>query len=413
MNADTPPPIAVAVSGGADSLYTLIRLQESGMPVVAVHGIFAQYLSLNPATAKAEAAEASAAQERLANACAALHVPLHILDLSDPFMERVIRPFVESYAAGLTPNPCALCNAGIKFGLLLDGARALEARRIATGHYVRMVRPGDAFEGSSGTHNEAVKENAHGRILGPQAEGPPLDTHLPALLQGADPAKDQSYFLALVPLERLAYAEFPLGGTQKSVVREALVRRGIAIPQPKESQNVCFIPGDEYRDFVFHMAERLGIPLPGPGPMLLADGTRLGTHKGLWQYTEGQRYGLGIGWKVPLRVLAKEREDNILRLGPREDLWTDSCLCGDVNILLPQELWPETVFAKTRYREPPRRVHAAIAEDGGKTTLHIHFLSRETAVAPGQVAAIYVPVPGCCEADGRPVLRLAAGGIIR
>ena len=397
--------IAVAVSGGADSLYTLISLQEAGFPVLAVHGIFGQYLELGQESALAMA-QAQETQKRLATACAALGVPLHILDLSAPFMEAVIRPFVEGYAEGLTPNPCSLCNAGIKFGLLLEGARDLGAAQLATGHYVRLVQPGDS--------------------LGMGATPPtvPQDLpHPPALLQGADPAKDQSYFLALVPAERLALALFPLGGRRKTEVLEALARHGISAPQPVESQGVCFIPGDEYRDFVLAMAERLGIPLSGPGPMLLADNTRLGTHKGLWQYTEGQRHGLGIGWKEPLRVLAKERDGNILRLGPREALWTDSCLCGDVNLLLPPELWPETLWAKTRYREPPRPVRveldAASYETvsgetaSGKTIMRIHFLTRETAVAPGQVAALYIPLPDCFEADGRPVLRLVAGGIIQ
>lgn len=382
---------AVAVSGGADSLFTLIRLQESGVPVIAVHGIFARNLTPE-AAGNAAQAENLAVQKRLMDVCAALGVPLHVIDLSGPFLNQVVRPFVEQYAAGLTPNPCAVCNRHIKFGLLLDSSRALGAERIATGHYVRLTMPGMPLTAAA---------------LCPDLFQPP------ALLQGADPGKDQSYFLSLIPAARLPSILFPLGDIQKIEVIRTLSRYGIPVPQPGESRGVCFIPDDDYRAFVAQMAEQLELPLPGPGPMLLADNTRIGTHKGLWQYTEGQRHGLGVGWKEPLHVLKKETDGNVLRLAPRQDLWTESCECGQVNLLLSPELWPETVLIKTRYRETPRPVKVSITRSPDETGMRIRFLTRETAVAPGQVAAIYIPVPGCFESDGRPILRLVAGGIIR
>lgn len=373
------PVIAVAVSGGADSLYSLIRLREQSVRVLALHGIF-----LAP-TNEDEAEAAGAMRQRLAETCSELDVPLHVADLTDIFLRQVIEPFVRSYAAGQTPNPCALCNARIKFGLLLRKAESLGAAYLATGHYARLV---------------------HSPSGGPESFGwPPV---WPALLQGSDPDKDQSYFLSLVPLEALASALFPLGETTKKEVLGELARRGMSPPAPGESQEVCFVPNDAYRVFLPSMAARLGMSLPGPGPMLLTDGSRVGTHKGLWQYTEGQRRGLGIAWREPLHVLAKEMEANVLRLGARQEMRVAGCECVEANILLPPACWPEIVWVKTRYRERPKAAEVSLREDGaGERRLRIRFLEPESAVAPGQVAAVYVPAPGA-----EPSLRLVAGALI-
>lgn len=141
--------------------------------------------------------------------------------------------------------------------------------------------------------------------------------------------------------------------------------------------------------------------------MLLADGRRIGRHKGLWQYTEGQRKGLGIGWTEPLHVLGKEKRGNILRLGPRREMRAEGCECDKLNLLLPPEYWPEQVLVKTRYREKPKP--ARVELDQERARMRIRFLEPDTTVAPGQVAAVYVPGP---EQDDGQSLRLAAGGII-
>ena len=368
-------PVAVAVSGGADSLHALMRLRESRVPAFALHGLFVPPDLLDDA--EREGAEAS--RRRLAALCEEMDIPLHIVDLADDFLRAVIRPFVQSYADGLTPNPCALCNARIKFGLLLDRARSLGAGRLATGHYARLL---------------------------PEAGG----EHGPVLLQGADQSKDQSYFLSLVPRDNLKAALFPLGEAHKRDVLETLAGQNIVPPQPGESQEVCFIPGDDYRDFLFRAAGALGIALPGPGPMRLADGRRLGEHKGLWRYTEGQRRGLGLGWTEPLHVIAKRGGDNVLLVGPRREMLTGGCDCDDVNVLLPPEFWPETVLVKTRYRERPKAARARLHSEGpGGPVLRIRFAEPDAAVAPGQIAAVYVPF---AEQENAP-LRLAAGGVIR
>ncbi len=402
-------PVAVAVSGGADSLFTLLRLRELGADVMAVHGLFARHLDLDaagtgdpsaaPFPPHPERAEAAARViDALGSLCRSLGVPFHLADCSVPFVERVVRPFVQAYAKGLTPNPCALCNASIKFGLLLEKARALGAAHLATGHYARLMH-GHPAQGVRPPFQPPAEALSAFEALFPCP---------PALLQGADPLKDQSYFLSLTPRESLAAALFPLGGMRKKDVLSALKMRGVSVPQPGESQEVCFVPNDAYREFLPGAARRLGVELPGPGPVLLEGGRGLGEHKGLWQYTEGQRRGLGIAWSEPLHVLGKERETNTLRLGPRAAMRAEGCLCSNVNVLLPPEYWPETVLVKTRYRETPKEAAIEVSADG--SALRVRFLSPERSVAPGQVAAVYVPLPG--QGGDDPVLRLAAGGII-
>lgn len=340
--------IAVAVSGGTDSFFTLELLRERGESVLAVHGFF-----LPPTDA------ARAAVRELDARCAAVGVPFHAVDLSREFEREVIAPFAHAYAHGHTPNPCALCNPAMKFGLLFDAARGLGATRIATGHYATLTGTGDAVR----------------------------------LSRGADPAKDQSYFLSLVPRGRLARAVLPLGGWTKDGVRAALDERGLTPPLSSESQEICFVPGDDYCAFL----QARGTALPGPGPITLADGTEVGRHDGLWRYTLGQRRGIGVAWSEPLYVVAKDMDTNRLVVGPRSALDAPGCTATTVNVLVPPEDWPDTVLAKTRYRQRPARVRAALAHDA----LRIHFLEPQTMPAPGQIAALY-------DAHGT----VLAGGII-
>ncbi|MDL2207138.1 tRNA-specific 2-thiouridylase [Desulfovibrio sp. OttesenSCG-928-F20] len=367
---DTGLHVAVAVSGGADSLATLLLLKERGASPLALHGIFFSH-----ADPKKEA-EATDMRERLALVCRNLDVPLHFIDVRADFERLVIRPFVQAYAEARTPNPCALCNASVKFGLLREAALNLGAHKLATGHYAALL--------------------------------PSTDDGPPALYQGADPSRDQSYFLSLVPGAALAEALFPLAEAPKSEVLAHLEACGLALPQPGESREVCFIDTDNYQETLPILAAKMGIPLPGPGPMLLTDNTHLGTHRGLWRHTEGQRRGLGLGWKEALHVLAKEREGNVLRLGPRREMCARGCLCGAVNVLVDEKKWPEIVLVKSRYRERPKEARAHIETGFDKAPrLCIRFVNPDSALAPGQVAALYAPGE-----LGPHRLRLLAGGLV-
>ena len=430
MPNNATSPIAVAVSGGADSLAVLALLRKT-MPnrsLVAVHGLFGQevmhdfLVSCGLKHGPWPDAAHQAMLEQMEGMTAALGIPLHVLDLSQQFFSQVVRPFVAQYVMGLTPNPCALCNRAIKFGALLEACRSLGASHLATGHYARLEN------GTLPCPDLRLAGLNLGQSSRPGSAKASISPELPTLKPGVDSGKDQSYFLALVPGQQLEQALFPLGNARKSDVLRFLQDHNLTPPQPGESQEICFIPGGRtgampgYRDFIPFMASRLGIPLPGPGPICLDNGQVLGRHRGLWHYTEGQRKGLGIGWKEPLHVLAKNVETNTLLLGPQHSMGTNRLLAGPANILAAPQYWPETVLVKTRYREAPRQAKVHLVAHSGETCppstpvasmssldtagvfLDVSFLEPEKTVAPGQLVAVYAP-------DGED-LRLLAGGII-
>lgn len=338
--------IAVALSGGADSLMSLLLLREAGADVMAVHALFLPEVD-------------EALVEGLRATCSALGLPFAVIDLRAEFEELVVAPFVRAYQDGLTPNPCAACNPAIKFGLLLDRAGELGAERLATGHYARL----------------------EARSWGP------------ALFRGLDPAKDQSYFLSMVPRERFGRVVFPLAGWTKDRVRLALAERGLTPPAGRESQEVCFIPAD-YRDFLRGRGVRLG----GSGPIALADGRVVGRHAGLWNHTLGQRKGLGVAWSEPLYVTGKDFAGNRLMVGPRSEAMARGCRTGRPNLLCPPEHWPDEVLVQTIYRQRPEGARVGV-DEGGMTVV---FPVPRPIPTPGQVAAVY-------SADGQ----VLAGAVIR
>ncbi|SHJ46724.1 tRNA 2-thiouridine(34) synthase MnmA [Halodesulfovibrio aestuarii] len=326
--------IAVAVSGGIDSLYALLTLKEQGYDIFALHAHF-----LAPCKEREEAIGAM---------CATLGIPFHAVDLHEEFERFVVTPFMDEYIHGRTPNPCALCNATMKFGALLREAEKLGAEQIATGHY-------------------AVLENhpVYGRTLS----------------RGHDPKKDQSYFLSLVPKQQLKKALFPLGKKKKEDIKAELEERGIAPAYPSESQEICFVPNDDYRAFLINRGATLG----SGGNMELTDGTVVGKHNGLWQYTEGQRKGLGIAWKEPLYVICKELEKNVLLVGPKAELLSTGCIVSNMNYLVSKKHWGENLLVRTRYRQQPIPVTISEQDD----MLIVTYNEPQSPPASGQVCCVY------------------------
>ncbi|MBI4806323.1 MAG: tRNA-specific 2-thiouridylase [Desulfovibrio sp.] len=354
--------VAVAVSGGMDSLLALALVREAGHEVLALHAHF-----LKPDTRQLRLADA------LRGVCESMGVPLHAVDLSEAFKSLVIDPFAAAYASGITtPNPCARCNRDMKFGLLYEEAARLGADRIATGHYARLL-PGNATRPSSMPVSALRKTpKTHGATELPPGQG---------LYRGADPGKDQSYFLTLTPSHALGRALFPLGEWHKASVPAALAERNLAPPLPSESQEVCFIPGDDYRAFL----EAQGIHLSGSGPVRLPDGREIGRHNGLWRHTIGQRKGLGIPWSEPLYVLDKHQGDNALIVGPKSGLESRGCHATDVNYLVDPNTWPSQVLAQTCYRQRPRPARVEVSEEA----MAISFEESVPKPTPGQVAAVF------------------------
>ncbi len=382
----SPCTVAVAVSGGVDSLCALVMLQQAGHNVLALHGLFLPEADLAPPPG-------------LEEACASLGIPLHIADLRPVFQREVLAPFAAAYAEGRTPNPCALCNRAVKFGALLDAAQELGAHKLATGHYARLV---SAPEEEGVTQEKAVQTHDANT------------SHLPLLAAAHDTAKDQSYFLSLVPRARLAQACFPLAGQDKTRTREIVAQAGLNVPLPHESQDICFAPAsgsssaqdgpgssaEAYRPFLERHWQAAAIVPPGPGPVFLrsADGAQreITRHKGLWRYTEGQRKGLGIAHSEPLYVLAKDGPDNALVVGPRALLGVSRCVTALANVSLAPQYWPEETLVRLRHRQKPALAKVTLNADG---LLEIEFATPQFPSAPGQVAAVY-------DASGRV---LAAG----
>ena len=327
--------IAVAMSGGVDSAVALLRSLPDAVGVTL-------RLWLDPAGPDSERACCSpdsviAARE----ACHRLGVPHVTLDLREEFRRAVVAPFVRGYARGATPNPCIRCNGGFRFAELLAFTRRAGARTLATGHYARIVdRDGKLF-----------------------------------LARGADPAKDQSYMLASLDPKKLARVSFPLGEQDKDTTRAEAERAGLAAARRPESQEACFLAGDDYRSFL----ERQGLAATD-GAIVDEDGHELGRHDGFWRFTPGQRRGLGLSTPEPLFVLGSRPATNSVVVGPRESLARSIV---EARGRLHADL--SRVEVKLRYRSP------AVGATVEPTPRGFRLLLDEPAygVAPGQAAVLY------------------------
>lgn len=308
--------IVIAVSGGVDSLYTLLHLKEEGHDIAALHARFINTKN-DPVPG-------------LSSLCKEWKIPFHVADIRDEFSKEVILPFLKSYAQCETPNPCAICNKSMKFGRLLNIARNLSAETFATGHYVDM-------------QNYITEKGTDYGLC---------------LKSGDDKNKDQSYFLALTPIESLRFAIFPLAHKIKKDIYAELTEKNIVPPINKESQEVCFVPNDNYREFIETESLKHKINYQGAGEVIYREiygdtpiSKKIGIHSGLWRYTEGQRKGLGIAWSEPLYVIEKDPISNILYVGNQDALNIPEASASQINFLVPPQLWPTNLLVRTRFRE--------------------------------------------------------------
>ena len=327
---------AVAMSGGVDSAVALLRSAPNAIGVTL-------RLWLDPDGPDTERACCSpdaviAARET----CHALGLPHVTLDLRQAFRGAVVEPFVQAYARGDTPNPCARCNGSFRFGELLAFAGRAGADRLVTGHYARVAEH-------------------RGRAL---------------LARGADASKDQSYMLATLDPALLDRIGFPLGEQDKAATRVEAAAAGLDAAERRESQEACFLAGGDYRDFL----GRHGGLDAQPGAVVDEDGRELGRHEGLWRFTPGQRRGLGVSAAEPLYALRTDGPTNTLVVGPRESLAVRE-LTATGRLHLPVE----RADAKLRHRSPGLAADVRATETG----FHLTFDDPAYAVATGQVAALY------------------------
>ncbi|GAB6042311.1 tRNA 2-thiouridine(34) synthase MnmA [Endothiovibrio diazotrophicus] len=345
------PPIVIGLSGGVDSAVAALRLIEAGH---RVEGLFMKNWEEDDADGHCSAEEDLRDARQVADT---LGIPLHTVNFSAEYWERVFEYFLAEYRAGRTPNPDVLCNREIKFKAFLDHALALGAEAIATGHYARS----DTVDGRH------------------------------RLLKGRDPTKDQSYFLHLLDQHQLAHARFPLGELEKGEVRRIAAAAGFANAAKKDSTGICFIGERPFREF-------LGRYLPAqPGDIETPEGEVIGRHHGLMHYTLGQRRGLGIGGRrdageEPWFAARKELARNVLIAVQGHDhplLLTHALEAGQLHWIAGRApAAPFTCHAKVRYRQQEQPcVIEKIDADGGRA--RVHFPQAQRAVTPGQSVVFY------------------------
>lgn len=345
------PTTAVALSGGLDSLAAAHILKASGHPIFGLHFV-SGYDPLAPEP-DFEGPDSKLARlpadHPLSVVKDQLDIDIWAIDCREVFKEKVIDYFIHSYKSGKTPNPCMVCNAAIKFGVLLETARQLGASHLATGHYAIV---------------EKSKQNGF------------------QLKKGMDPAKEQSYFLAMLTPDQLAHAIFPVGRMTKAQVGELALTNGLTPVSGHESQDICFIKNMHYSRF---LAEHSGLNQT-PGPIIDVDGRRLGTHNGLHRYTIGQRRGINCPGPEPYYVARLDIRNNRLIVGTKTDLYQKTCKVHPVNWLSDIPENSLRVMTKLRYRHEP-----ACSEifPAGKNSAEIRFTNAQPAVTPGQAAVCY------------------------
>jgi tRNA-specific 2-thiouridylase len=331
--------IAVAMSGGVDSSTVAALLKQQGHEVIGIN----MKLFAREGETPGQRSDARIVADYL-------DIPFHQVGFEEEFARLIMEDFRTQYFRGETPNPCVRCNRYVKFGLLLDKARELGADLLATGHYVR---------------NEATADGLH------------------HLLKARNVAKDQSYFLYTLTQQQLSQVIFPLGEvTSKDEVRRLATEFGLPVAQKSDSQEICFIPNDDYIAFLEKGAEFTA----GAGEIVHVDGTVIGRHHGTHRYTIGQRRGLGIAWREPLYVTAIDAPHNRVVVGEQEQVFAAGLTACDVNWIVPPPAAEFATTCKIRYRHQPVPCRVTILADG---QLEVRFSEPQKAVTPGQALVLY------------------------
>lgn len=335
------PVVALGMSGGVDSSVAVHLLQQAGYEVHGVHMLMIPE-EFQPSQTAVQDAEAVAKQ---------FQIKFTVLDVRNEFRNMIIQQFGKEYSQGRTPNPCAYCNKQLKFGILAEKALAFAADFISTGHYVRT--------GDSG----------YGRKL---------------FYKAVDPKKDQSYFLSLVSPQIVARCVFPLGNYTKEQVRAIAREIGLPVAEKQDSQEICFIPDNDYKNF---LKKILPAKAFRAGKVYDQAGTFLGNHAGIQNYTIGQRKGLGISLGKPAYVIGLNAQENKVILGDEQYLLHNQLLASQNNFFFTCPLeTPIAVDAKIRYRAQAAKAQLTYLADGTAT---VTFQEPQRAITAGQCVGYY------------------------
>lgn len=338
----------IAMSGGVDSSVAAYLMKEKGFDctgaTMKLYG--ADTLGISDEHSCCTLSDIEDAKK----VCDSLGILHTVLDFSQKFKEKVIDNFIYAYENGATPNPCIECNRHLKFATLFEEAESSGCDYVVTGHYVR-----------------TCYDEKSGRYL---------------LKKALDASKDQSYVLYSLTQNQLAHAIFPLGGMEKSKVRELAEQCSFINASKKDSQDICFVE-DDYADFIESVTNKT---YPS-GSFIDKDGNVLGMHKGIIRYTVGQRKGLGLSFEHPMYVTKVDKENNTVILGPHEELFSSSLVADDVNLISVNEIKePMRVKAKVRYRQPEQ---SATITQISPTRVSVKFDEPQRAITKGQAVVFY------------------------
>lgn len=350
MGQTTKPKVVVGMSGGVDSSMAAALLQEEGYDVI---GITLQIWEATGPEVEGGCCSNSAIDDARRVAFI-LGIPHYVMNFRSYFEETVVDYFTQSYLAGQTPNPCLACNKHVKFGEMLRKARGLGAEYIATGHYAQVLRDPESE-----------------RFL---------------LTQSADPRKDQTYALYMLTQDQLAHTLFPLADYPKDQIRKMANERGLGVGNKPDSQEICFVPDDNYASFV----QERSPGLIKPGQFVDLSGNYLGRHQGIIHYTVGQRKGLGVTFGKPMFVVGLNPQTNEVVLGENSDVFTDTLWAIDLNwISIPYLKEPLKVKAKIRYNSSGAQATIYPGKTGADQEVMVRFDEPQRAVTPGQAVVFY------------------------
>lgn len=340
------PKVVVALSGGVDSSVAAALLKEQGYDVI---GMMMRLWS-EPGKEDSNRCCTPDSMGQARRVAAKLDIPFYVVDAKDVFHNTVVQYFLDGYARGETPNPCLICNRQIRWTFLLDHALALGADFMATGHYVRARK---------------------------------LESGKCELLRAVDRSKDQSYVLHVLTQEKLKHALFPVGEYPKLEIRAMAEKHGLPTASRKDSQDLCFLAGEDYRNFL----KRNAAETLQPGQIVTRTGTALGEHNGLANYTIGQRKGLGLASPVPLYVLGKNAATNTLVVGTHEQLGSFELTAREVN-WVSGEAPVDPFRAEVKIRYTAKESWATVTPlEGGQA--RVQFDAPQRDITAGQAAVFF------------------------